>query len=124
MQAYLDKNLYKKRRNFRVKIYFYILFSALFCIGIFYIAVYSPIFRIREYKISGGDRFSQENILKILEPFVLNNRLAEFLGKQNLLVWNKRNLNLPNTPLLTADIRRNWIQQSSSTSGMHRRTTS
>ena len=112
MRGYLEQNqFYKRQRNFRIKIYLYFSVFFLVLIGIFYIVFFSPIFKVREFRISGQDRLSDGSVLKILEPLVLNSRLSDFLGKENLLAWSRQDLNLPGTSLLSAKIRRDWIRQ-------------
>ena len=113
MPGYLEQNqLYKRERNFRIKIYLYFLALFLVLIGVSYVVFFSPIFKVREFKISGRERLLKESVLKILEPLILNSRLSDFLGKENLLAWNRQDLSLPDTSLLSVKIRRDWIRQS------------
>ena len=113
IQAYLDQHqIYRKRRNFRIKIYFGILILFLFLILIFYLLVDSPIFQIREFKISGAQRLGNEEVLKILSPVVLKTRTAIFLGTNNLFIWNEKEPDVSKSALLEASIRREWLGQS------------
>ena len=113
IQAYLDnRQIYRERRRFRIKIYFGILFLLLFLIAIFYLLVYSPIFQIREFKIVGAQRLDSEAVLKILSPSVINTRTANFLGIKNLFVWNEKEPDVSKSALLEADIKREWLRQS------------
>ncbi|MDO8430166.1 MAG: hypothetical protein Q7S73_02260 [bacterium] len=112
MRGYLEQNqFYKRQRNFRIKIYLYFLAIFLVLIGIFYIIFFSPIFKVRGFKISGQNRLSNDSVLKILEPLVLNSWLLDFLGKENLLTWSRQDLNLSGTSVLSAKIHRDWIRQ-------------
>ncbi|MBI3046631.1 MAG: hypothetical protein HYY86_03805 [Candidatus Harrisonbacteria bacterium] len=113
MQAYLDQNqTMKQRRNFRIKLYFSIFFILLLLIALLYILRYSPVFQARDFHILGSQQLSQEVILATLKPLVLNNRWEEFLGWQNLIVWNQNRLDLGGTALLEAKIDRDWLRQS------------
>jgi len=112
MQAYLDQNqIMKQRRNFRIKIYFGIFFIILLLIALLYILRYSPVFQARGFHIFGGNQLSNETILTILRPMVLNSRWEEFLGWQNLIVWNQNRFDLGGTALLEAEIDRDWLRQ-------------
>ena len=113
MQAYLDQNqLLKQRRNFRIKLYFGIFFIFLFFIALLYILRYSTVFQARDFRIIGNQQLSKEVILDTLKPLVLNNRWEEFLGWQNLIVWNRDNVDFNGTALLAAEIDRDWLRQS------------
>ena len=111
-QAYLDQHqTYRKRRNFRIKIYFGGLILILFLISILYILVYSPIFQIREFKIAGAQRLNNEEVLKILTPAILNTKTAYFLGIKNLFIWNEKKPDVSRSALLEANIKREWLGQ-------------
>ena len=113
IQAYLDQHqIYRKRRNFRIKIYFGALILILFLISILYILIYSPIFQIREFKIAGAQRLNNEEVLKILAPAILNTRAANFLGMKNLFVWSEKKPDVSKSALLEADVKREWLGQS------------
>ena len=113
MQAYLDQNqLLKQRRNFRIKLYFGIFFIFLFFIALLYILRYSPVFQVRDFRIVGNQQLSKEVILTTLKPLAVNNRWEEFLGWQNLIIWNQDNVDFSGTALLTAEIDRDWLRQS------------
>src|SRR3989344_6901820 len=88
----LNQNNPKGGRRSRIKFYFSLMAVSLLLIGLFYIINYSPIFQIKEFKILGRQRLSDEAVLKILEPMVLGNRLSNFLGANNLLIWQEENL--------------------------------
>ena len=112
MQPYLDKNqFYREKRKFRIKVYLVGGALVLSAIGIFYVVVYSPVFQIRKFQISGVARLNDEAALKILKPLILDNRLANFLGINNLLVWRIKNPDVQNTSLAQAIIKRDWLRQ-------------
>ena len=113
MQVYLDQNrLQKNRSSFRIKLYFWIFLSGLALIGIFYAVFYSPIFKVRNFKITGARHLTDRQVLNILQPLILNNEIKNFSGLNNLFVWNGKNFNVSGTALSKADIDRDWLRQS------------
>jgi cell division septal protein FtsQ len=113
MQVYLDQqNTSTRRRNFRIKLYFGFLLLLLFAALIIYVLLYSPIFQIRGFKIAGAERLTDEEILRILQPIVLQTRFDNFLGAKNLLTWNEKEADVSKTALATAHISRDWLRQS------------
>jgi len=112
MQVYLDQEqIYQKRRRLRFKVYFSVGGAVLILIGLFYALVYSPIFQIKKFEISGAEGMDEERILKILEPLVLRTKLNQFLGRNNLWSWPAGNLDVSKTALAEAVIDRNWLGQ-------------
>jgi len=112
MQSYIDQHqIYKKQRNLRIKIYLGIFFVILLFVSILYIVIYSPVFKVRETKITGNQRLSNEQVLNILNPLALETRIKNFLGTGNLLSWNKKHVDVSKTALLEANIRRDWLRQ-------------
>src|SRR3989344_6051606 len=112
MQIYLDqRQVHSDRRKFRIKLYLRLSGLFLILLGLFYLVVYSPMFQIKEFKICGRQRLSEEAILKILEPLILDGRLDNFLGFNNLLVWSQNNLNFNRTALASAKLNRDWLRQ-------------
>ena len=113
MNSYLNQNQVRKSRtSARIKIYFGFGFSALILILLAYLVIYSPIFQVRSFKITGKNRLSDEAVLKILEPIAVKNKLGIFLGYKNLLSWNTHNPGVSNTALISAGISRDWLRQS------------
>lgn len=103
-----------KRKNRSLRIRAYLAFAGLFLLlsGIFYAVQLSPIFQIRNFNVSGKEHLSDEEVLKILEPLVLNSKTKNFLGKNNILSWNIGRPDTSKTALLEALIDRDWIRQS------------
>lgn len=113
MEIYIDqRQLRKHRRAFRIKLYFGFFLFALACFAGFYVVVYSPVFRIRNFEIIGAERFSKEGVLNILQPRILNNKLRNFLGQENLFAWGGGDADVSNTALLKANVNRDWLRQS------------
>ena len=113
MNPYLDQQqFYRQQRSFRIKIYVGASILLLVLMLILYILVYSPIFQVRDFNISGNDRLPKNEVVKILEPLVLRDKIKNFLGIKNLLAWNTDNPDVSKTALALANIKRDWIRQS------------
>ncbi|MBI4991902.1 MAG: hypothetical protein HZB99_01675 [Candidatus Harrisonbacteria bacterium] len=113
MQSYLDQHqINKQGRNFRIKIYFGFLILILILILIIYTLVYSPIFKIKEFRVAGVSGYRIDEILRMIEPQILTTRVKNFLGDKNLLVWDVNNPDLSKTALAEAVIKRDWLRQS------------
>ncbi len=103
-----------RRKNRKLRIRVYLASGGIFLIltGIFYIIHLSPIFRIRNFNISGKEHLTDEEIIKILEPLVITSRTKTFLGKDNMLSWGAGSPDTSKTALVGALISRDWIRQS------------
>ncbi|NCN53164.1 hypothetical protein GW950_01730 [Candidatus Wolfebacteria bacterium] len=113
MQVYYDyQKTGKNKSSSRIRAYFILLGMGLFFVLITYAVVYSPLFQIREFNISGTDRLSNESTIKLLRPLILTTRVKNFLGIDNLLVWNNDDMDLSKTALLELNIDRDWLNQS------------
>ena len=102
----------RKNRKFRIRIY--LVSSAVFLIltGFFYAIQISPIFRIRNFNISGKEHLTDEEAMGILESLVITSRIKTFLGKDNMLSWGAGSPDTSKTALIEALINRDWIRQS------------
>ena len=110
---YLDRNQQNKQnRKSRIKIYFSILILLLMFLLVFYIFIYSPIFQIREFHITGSKKISNSDVIKILLPLVLESKTENFFGYKNLLSWDESKINFSKTAILEAQIKRDWLRQS------------
>lgn len=112
MQVYYeDRQFLKQKKRIPYKFYLILLFSGLLGVFIFYAVAYSSIFRIRDFSVVGSDRFSNEVVIGELQPLVLNTKVKNFLGINNLLVWGGKP-DVAGTVFLEANIERQWIHQS------------
>lgn len=102
----------RKNRKFRIRIYLASGGIFLILTGIFYIVQLSPIFRIRDFNISGKEHLTDEEVIGILEPLVIKSRVRTFLGKDNMLSWGAGSPDTSKTALIEALIDRDWIRQS------------
>lgn len=113
MNSYLNQNQGQKNQSsLRIKIYLGVGFLILVLIFLTYLIIYSPVFQIRSFKINGEKRLSDEMVLKVLEPIIVQNKFKAFLGYKNLIVWNISNPDVSNTALVSAGISRDWLRQS------------
>lgn len=111
MISVFNQQNYRQKRRFRIKLYAYSAIIILIIIFIFYLIAYSPIFRIREFKIAGNRQISEDEIMKILESSALTNKTYLLLGPKNLLPWNKKAIDFPKTSLKKVFIERDWFKQ-------------
>ena len=112
MEVYFDSQK-NNQKNYgsRVKLYLAFLFLGLFLIFFVYALVYSPLFQVRKFSIKGNSRLSSEAVLNIMRSLVSNNKLENFLGANNLLIWDKK-VDVSKSALLKAIINRSWVNQS------------
>lgn len=110
MEVYFDtKQLRKKRAAFRIKLYLAGFGLILFFVGLGYAIIYSLIFKIDGFKITGKDRLSDDLILTILRPLVIRGQISSMLGWNNFLVWPSGNMDVGNTALFSAKIKKDWL---------------
>lgn len=106
----------KSEQQSRIKFYFIGAGALLLIIGLIYVILFSPVFKIRAFNISGGEHHTDKEIMDIISPLVLNTRVKIFLGQNNLLSWNIPRPDISKTALSEAVIDREWIRQSISIS--------
>lgn len=112
MQVYYeDRQFLKQKKGISYKFYLTLLLSGLLGVFIFYIIAYSSVFHIRNFSVVGSERFSNEAVISELKPMVLNTKVKNFLGINNLLVWGGRP-DVAGTVFLEANIERQWVHQS------------
>ncbi len=103
-----------KRKNRRVRIRVYLWLAGIFLafVGIFYVVQLSPVFKVRNFNISGKEHLTDKEVLKIIGERVMTSRIGTFLGSDNLLTWSVKSPDTSKTALLKAVIDRDWIKQS------------
>lgn len=110
MDIYLDQQqLRKKRTVFRIKLYLAGFGIILFLIGVVYLMIYSPIFKVDGIKISGKDRLSDDMVLAILRPMVARGQISNFLGWNNFLVWSSGKIDVSGTALFSVNVKKDWL---------------
>lgn len=102
----------KADQRLRIKFYFIGGAIAMLIIGLIYVLIYSTVFQIRKFIVTGKEYYSDEEIVGIVEPLVLNTQFKKILGRQNLTAWNVSRPDISKTALAQATIERNWIKQS------------
>ncbi|MEK7553304.1 MAG: hypothetical protein AAB504_01300 [Patescibacteria group bacterium] len=82
MEFYVDEKQHRKRRQiFKLKIYIGLAVFLLLLVGVFYAVVYSPLFRITRIN-------ADVNIEELKNFFSSRSKIAKFLGRDNILIWN------------------------------------
>ena len=77
----------RKRRRRRLKFALIFVFASMLVSGAAYFVKEGNAFRIERFVINGLEHDEEAAFLRSLEPFVLRNVLARFLGFSNYLVW-------------------------------------
>lgn len=76
---------YKRKKS---KVFLIIFFALILIGGLAYLVVYSSVFKIKQIKISGVERFNENEIISQLKVFVANkSSFNKFLGADNILSW-------------------------------------
>lgn len=111
-QIFDSFTIQKERLRRRRKIVLLLFLLIFLLLGVSYTVVYSPLFQIRQFLIVGSDYLSPEETLAILKPIVFQNAIQKFLGDRNLISWIRSQPDVQGTALLSAQIKKKWIQQS------------
>lgn len=88
---YFDEKKSRKRQViFKLKIYGGLFAFLLLIIGFSYLAVYSPIFQLKNIELVGNRDFKADELVQELKTFFINqSKLASILGPNNILIWKK-----------------------------------
>lgn len=97
-ESYAARIESKKRRRRRLKFALSFFFVAIFLSGGAYAAKERGVFRVEQFIVRGLDPGEEAAFLRSLEPLVLKNAFARFLGFSNYLAWP--NVLPPPTPAL------------------------
>jgi len=82
-----EKRIYRNQKK-KSKIFLIIFLVLILLGGLSYLIVYSPVFKIKQIKISGVERFNESQIIFQLKNFVINQSgFNKFLGSDNILSW-------------------------------------
>lgn len=112
MEIYSDKKkILKKRRAFRIKIYLTFLLLALLLLGIFYLAAYSSLFKIKEISIENNKFLTNEEVLMSLKQKVLSTPFGGQAGFENLLAWPSGEVIISNPAVLNVNIEKEWLKR-------------
>ncbi len=111
--ATYSNNRQNQESKKRTRIGFYFMGGGigLLIIGLAYLFLYSPVFQIKKFIISGEEYHSDREIMGILEPLVLTTRFKNFIGSDNLFAWDIARPDVSKTALADAVIERDWLRQ-------------
>lgn len=109
MEIYSDKKkIIKRRRAFRIKLYFLFLLLALLLLGVFYLTAYSSLFKIKDILISNNKFLTNDEILISLKQNVLGTSFGGQAGFENILAWPSGETKISNPAILNVNIEKEW----------------
>lgn len=103
---------FKKQRVFHIKLYFLLLIIILLIIGLVYVVIYSPIFRIKTIEVQNNNRLSEDLVLSYIKPLIFKTKLSNFLGVNNILAWPQGKINFDQIPISQIIIDKQWLRKS------------
>ncbi len=110
MPIYSDKKaIVRRKRIFRIKIYFLIFFAALVSFGIYYLVLYSSVFKIKSIIIENNKFLTNEEIIRDLKQYVLRGGFAGQAGFDNLFSWPSGKIAVADPAVSELKINKNWI---------------
>ena len=112
MEIYSDrKKIVKRKRAFRIKIYFLFLLLALLLLGIFYLAAYSSVFKIKDILIENNKVLTNDEILMGLKQEVLGTFFGGQAGFDNLLAWPGGRVKISDPAVVDVNIEKEWLSR-------------
>ena len=112
MEIYSDKKkISKRRRAFRIKIYFLFSLFALLLLGIFYSAAYSSMFKIEDILIENNKVLTNDEILIGLKQEVLGTFFGGQAGFDNLLAWPSGHVKISDPAVIDVNIEKEWLSR-------------
>jgi len=112
MEIYSDrKKAQKRKRASRIKLYFLFLLLALLLVGIFYLAAYSSVFKIKDIIIENNKFLKNDEILIGLRQKVLSAPFGGQAGFENLLAWPSGHVKISNPAILDVNIKKEWFKR-------------
>ncbi len=113
MQIYSDKKaVLKRKRNFRIKIYFLIFLGIIFLFGIYYLMVYSQVFVIKAVSVEGNKFLTQDDVLRNIKQISLSSFLGSQAGFNNIFSWPSGKINSENPAISELIVKKNWFKRS------------
>ena len=108
-----DKELKRRRRVFKLKIYGYLVVFFILAGGVGYAVIYSSLFHITQ--IYADDKQINADIINELKSFFANQSIiTNFLGSDNILIWRKEKISefLKNHPSIAElTIKKDYIKR-------------
>ena len=87
---YFQEKRTRQSKRKKSKIFLIIFLVLIIFGGLIYLVIYSPIFKIKEIKISGLQQGDENELISQLKNFVVEqSKLNKFLGSDNILSWLK-----------------------------------
>jgi len=112
MEIYSDKaRIQKRRRVFRIKLYFIGFFIALILIGLFYLVVCSSVFQIKDLAIKNNKLLSDSDVLAILKQNIIGTDFGGIAGFKNILAWPSGYLKVSNPAVSDFNIKKQWFKR-------------
>jgi hypothetical protein len=112
MQIYVDKKQHsKKKRAIRIRLYFsfFIFLGAI--LGIFYLVVFSSLFKVQLISIENNKLLTDDDILAKLKPIVEKGILGSLAGMDNFLSWPSGEIVTGDSVFLNISIKKKWIKR-------------
>jgi len=109
---YKPSELVRKRSRVRLRIFLWSVAISVFLAGLIYVGVYSPVFRLQNIRVEGISQLTAESVLNVVKPLVFHNSFLQWLGEQNMLAWQERQIRVPTSGILLASIDRNLFTRS------------
>jgi len=103
-EIYFDERERRRhRRILKLKIYGGIAAFFVLLIGIGYLIVYSPLFRVTRISADSKQINADEIVENLRSLFANQSKIAQFLGPDNILIWNNEKIGeiLKNYPQIT-----------------------
>jgi cell division septal protein FtsQ len=112
MNIYSDaKQVSRKKRIFRIKFYGIIFLVLLLVATVFYLIFYSPIFKIKNISIKNTNVLTEDEILNILRPVILSEKIGGFAGFENMISWPSGHIEVSDPVISDIDIKKNWFKR-------------
>lgn len=112
MQIYSDqKSILKRRRTLRIKLYFLLFFLAVLFLEIFYLAVYSNIFKMRSVSVENNKFLQEGDVMRIIKPVILSGKFGGLAGLENMLSWPSGKVSVSDPDVSYINIKKNWFQR-------------
>ncbi|MHB9019492.1 MAG: cell division protein FtsQ/DivIB [Minisyncoccota bacterium] len=112
MEIYSDKKkILKRRRAFRIKLYFLFLLLALLVFGFFYLITYSSLFKIKDVLIENNKFLTNDEVLISLKQKVLSSSFGGQAGFDNLLAWPSGEIKISDPAILNVNIKKEWFKR-------------
>lgn len=94
-----------------MKMYLVFFLLVFLLAGVYYLLIYSSVFKIRSIAVDNNKFFSETDILEMLRPIILSGKIGSIAGFDNLLAWPEGKISVPNLAIVDVNIDKNWIKR-------------